>query len=116
MTQLRPANAANFVRLRRVAGSSDSKPKKVAMTNLIKYRQCTLRKICRGDSSVVTVSYIPARFAQLERTLKLRQADCSWDNGWQVEHVGASLTESELPDTHAAVRRHRQTAGDSLCR
>ena len=86
------------------------------MAKTIEYRQCTLRKTYAPSSSAVTVSFIPGKFAQCQRVLKLKLSDDSWDDGWVVEHVGASITDSQLPDTHAAIKSHRNATGDSLLR
>ena len=80
------------------------------------YCQCTLRKTRSSSASVVRVSFIPARFARQQRAVRLRRPDGSWDDGWVVEYVGASLSEEELPDAHSGIKSHRRATGDALPR
>ena len=65
---------------------------------------------------MVTTSFIPERFAQLGRVVKLRESDGAWSNGWRVEHVGVTMEERELPDAHQGIKSHKKATGDSLPR
>ncbi len=82
------------------------------------YRQCRLVKtIGRDDlrSTLTERAWIPQQFAQLLKTLKIKQVDGSWDDGWVVDHVGTKvLKESQLPDSHRDIKGHRKNTGDSL--
>lgn len=55
------------------------------------YRQCTLK---RGTTE--TVSWIPEKFAQKTRPVKLKQRDGSWSDGWVVVEVGARASEEQV--------------------
>jgi len=80
----------------------------------INYVQCTLR---REDGSAVTItrSWIPRKMAKLGKSLRLRDESDVWSYGWVVQQVGNTvLNQSKLPDYRKAIRRHRQTTGDSL--
>jgi hypothetical protein len=78
----------------------------------IKYKQCTLEKSING-STVQTVSWIPEKYAQLGKVLKLQNEDKTWTDGWFVHFVGSSFIEEPI-DIHKAVRQHRKNTGDSL--
>jgi hypothetical protein len=73
------------------------------------YRQCVLRKGNRSQ-----VSWIPARFASIGQTLKLKREDGTWNNGWVVMSVSAAVEEDEIVDSNAARRKHRRNTGDAL--
>ena len=77
------------------------------------YRQCTLRKQRSASAVSEIVSYVPAKFARVSKTLRLKQTDGSWDDGWQVESVGHELCDADLPDAHRGVKHHRQSTGDA---
>jgi hypothetical protein len=77
------------------------------MTKEIYYRQCILR---RGHT--VTTSWIPERFAEAGKVLKLKDDDGEWQNGWVVQSVHARLGESRIPDSHLDIKRHRKKTGD----
>jgi len=75
-----------------------------------KYRQCSMERRLE-DSVENTVSYIPEKYAQVGRVLKLKGESGVWSDGWVVNIVGAIL---EPPDIHKAIRQHRDRTGDSL--
>ena len=57
---------------------------------MINYKQCRLKK---GNTQ--QVSWIPSKFAKLNKVLKLKTAD-GWDDGWMVESAGSfERTEAE---------------------
>tara|TARA_Y100000310_G_C20289413_1_gene626492 strand:- start:220 stop:459 length:240 start_codon:yes stop_codon:yes gene_type:complete len=68
------------------------------------------RKTEAGIQSMT--SFIPKKFAQLGRVLKLKSDDGVWTNGWVVKLVGHTM--DEPPDLHKSVRQHRERTGDSL--
>lgn len=74
------------------------------MTN---YTQCKLQK---GD--VVQVSWIPAQFASVDRVLRLRDADGSWDDGWLVAEKWETVSEEMIPDSHDLRKAHKRATGD----
>jgi hypothetical protein len=53
----------------------------------MKYNQCTLQ---RGNTK--TVSWIPDKFAHIDKFLKLK-GDDGWEDGWQVTSVGTAMDE-----------------------
>jgi len=52
--------------------------------------QCVIVKTV-GDIRHVMVSWIPSRFAVTGKTLKLKQNNDEWTDGWLVTDVGATL-------------------------
>jgi hypothetical protein len=47
------------------------------------YCQCSMS---RGN--VHTIAYLPEKYAVLDKVLKIKQADESWEDGWVVKSVG----------------------------
>ena len=82
------------------------------MSESTKYRQCTLKKTLSEFSSSQLVSYIPEKYAELGRTLKLKNDHDEWEDGWVVIAAGR-LTDSP-PDSHQGIKQHRKNTGDSL--
>ncbi|QEL20078.1 hypothetical protein [Limnoglobus roseus] len=77
------------------------------------YRQCRLVKDM-GQSQCVQVSWIPDQFAELGRTLKLRDEDKNWENGWVVRGVGRNrLAAADVPDFHELSKAHLRATGDA---
>lgn len=76
------------------------------------YRQCSLSKPGGRKSRRLTTSYIPEEFAYLGATVKLKQPDGSWDDGWEVYHVGEHALSA--PDARKLIRHHRKATGDSM--
>lgn len=75
----------------------------------MKYKQCVLI-----NGTLNTVSWIPEKFAKKGHMIKLKNGE-QWVNGWIVESVGSeSIDEKHLPDSHAAVKSHRKSTGDSM--
>lgn len=74
------------------------------------YKQCDLQK-----GNMFQTSWIPEKFATLNRVLKLRDGDGKWDDGWVVIRAGQNRVEdSSMPDLHKEIRGHRKATGDSL--
>ena len=89
------------------------------MKKRIQYRQCTLRKRLSSENSshsIVQVAYIPSTFACLNRFVRIKGDDGEWSDHWRVEGVGMSIWSDDLPDSHKAIKRHRQSTGDMLPR
>jgi hypothetical protein len=80
------------------------------------YKQCRLVKTDEKTQSTFTErAWIPQQFAKLMKVLKIKQTDGTWDDGWVVDHVGTmALKQSQLPDPHLTIKRHRRNTGDSL--
>lgn len=78
------------------------------------YRQCRLKRKTKTGHSIQT-SWIPKKFAEVGKILKLKNHEDEWENGWVVETVSETiLEESQLPDYHIAIKSHRKATGDSL--
>lgn len=78
----------------------------------MKYSQCVcIRTTELGEHRIVT--YLPVKYAESGNVLKLKFND-TWVDGWKVVQVGASHEESDILNTHSAVRLHRKHTGDSL--
>ena len=65
--------------------------------NSIKYVQCKMTKHVKDRLKYLDTSWIPKKFAQKDRSLKLK-IDGEWDDGWIVEEVYSSteLTHDEV--------------------
>lgn len=58
-------------------------------------------------------SYIPEKFAILNKIVKLKE-DGEWNDGWKVIAVSSLRhKDDDLPDSHAQIKWHRKTTGDS---
>jgi hypothetical protein len=62
------------------------------------------------EGVMVTVSFIPEKFAKVGEVVKLKNEDGRWTDGWVVKRVGQSTTF----DSKKAIRQHRKNTGDSL--
>lgn len=80
------------------------------------YRQCGLIRDLGNERTAGLVSYLPVRFAKMNRIVKLKQDDGQWEDGWKVVSVGAGVDADQTPDSHRAIKRHRDRTGDSLRR
>ena len=86
------------------------------MSRNVKYVQCAMKRNIAGGS-VRTTSYIPQEFAKVGRVLRLKDDKVGWVGGWVVECVGDMIVEGDqLPDSHKAIKNHRQSTGDSAPR
>jgi hypothetical protein len=77
------------------------------------YCQCRLIKLI-DKGQLELVSYIPEKYAVVDRILKLKSEDGTWEDGWRVHHVGARVEERLLPDPHDDIKAHRRATGDAL--
>lgn len=66
-------------------------------------RQCTLRRRVDRETQTI-VSWIPERYAQLRKSLRLMGEDGSWTSGWVVESVGE--TRLATREVHERSRDH----------
>ncbi len=83
------------------------------MPRATNYVQCIMRREIAGGA-VQTTSYIPQRFAKLGASLKLKDKNDVWIDGWVVQHVGDSiLADEDVPNYRTAIRKHRRQTGDS---
>ena len=81
----------------------------------MKYRQCRLEREVPGGVSHL-VSFIPAKFAVVDKVLKLKNEKDEWEDGWKVLSCGELVDEDLLPDYRKEIRNHRKMTGDSLRR
>ncbi len=80
----------------------------------VKYKQCRLEKK-RQDGLTIQVAWIESKFAVVGKTVKIRQEDNSWDDGWLVKFASDEEIDEAI-DIHKAIRGHRKNTGDSLTR
>lgn len=76
------------------------------------YFQCSLSRRRDDGTIIVQVAWIPAKFAEAGRVLKIKATDGSWVDGWTVTSVGAGMV--GVPDVRKGRRQHRKQTGDSL--
>jgi hypothetical protein len=79
----------------------------------MKYRQCKLCKVEEHGISI-RVSYIPEKYAVIGKTIRLKEDDDTWTDGWRVDSAGEPIDEKHLPDSHAEIKAHRRATGDAL--
>jgi hypothetical protein len=51
------------------------------------YKQCVLNKTISPFAQMKKIGWIPENFAQVGKTLKLKDHKGKWDNHWTVEEV-----------------------------
>lgn len=69
------------------------------------YIQCALER--KGYHHM---AWIPERYAVLEKYIKIKQSDGSWEDGWQVKGV-ASETRKSTAEANAASQGHKVFGG-----
>jgi hypothetical protein len=86
---------------------------KETMNKQIYFRQCVLRKKLT-NSYLEQTSYIPEPFCAVDKILKLRNEDNTWDDGWIViiAHPEKRLAK-DVPDAHEMIKSHRKATGDA---
>jgi len=67
-------------------------------------RQCVLVNAGRKSQRVKT-SWIPEKFAELGKVLKLKEGD-EWEDGWEVVHVGSRLDSKTVNDNSQLYKKH----------
>lgn len=78
------------------------------------YRQCALVRKGPGGAEEHLVTWLPVRFAEQGRAVKLRTRRGVWIDGWQVLAVSSHVrTEDQIPDPARLVREHRRRTGDA---
>lgn len=78
------------------------------------FRHCKLVKQ-RNAATSERYSWLPEQFAVVNKTLKLRDDNGNWDNGWVVVEASSNkLEESQVPDYHNLIKSHRKATGDAL--
>lgn len=82
------------------------------MSNKSKYKQCYLeRGVFCGIAS--QTAWIPSKYAIVGDTVKIKQEDDTWQDGWVVKTVSEEEIDDPI-DLHKAIREHRKNTGDSL--
>ena len=77
------------------------------------YKQCRLVRKTVGGRTEKTC-WIPERFANLDSTVKIKNDDGTWTDGWIVKSASETrLEEKHLPDSHSMIKGHRHATGDS---
>jgi len=66
------------------------------------YRQCVLRK-----GKTETTSWIPEKYAQKTRPVKLKGDDGAWEDGWVVVSVGSRASAKQVRMYEDQHRRQR---------
>ena len=72
------------------------------------YRQCKLRKII-ADIYYETTSFIPEPFCKVGKTLKLKDDNGVWDDGWVVISAGEQTSDRLVELISQAYRKSRKT-------
>ena len=60
-----------------------------------------------------TTTWLPEKFAEVGRILKLCNEYDRWDNGWKVMSVSEAFI-TNPPDYRKSIREHKKRTGDSL--
>lgn len=83
------------------------------MARVVFYRHCRLVKPV-GTCEKVVVSWIPEKFAEVGRVVKLKDDDKTWEDGWVVREVWSSrLPADQVPDFHELSKAHLRATGDA---
>ena len=77
-----------------------------------KYKQCVLERK-KGRTGHIRVAYIPEKYAEVGKILKLKTEAGGWSDGWKVIFAQDEAVD-EPPDYRKAIRSHRKRTGDSL--
>jgi hypothetical protein len=74
--------------------------------------QCELHRNEESGATVVLVTWLPERFAVINKILKLKEDDGSWTNGWCVMSVANSskMKSSILNDRSQDYKRTRKAS------
>lgn len=51
------------------------------------YRQCQLTRDVGDLTQVISVTWIPVKYAVRGKVLRMKRADKVWEDGWYVTHV-----------------------------
>lgn len=74
------------------------------------YTQCRLEKPWQDIGSLVDIVWIPTKYAKLNKILKIKQEDASWDDGWTVTAVYSTKKASEVESNERDYLRQRQAS------
>ncbi len=75
--------------------------------NTTKHMHCVLRRV----DGAKQVSFIPEKFAEIGRFLKLKN-DGEWSNGWEVINVYPPLIDSEVVQARSRDYKSHRKATD----
>ena len=76
---------------------------------MYKLNQCILEKT-KEQSVITRTTYIPSKFAKINKMLKLKKENGTWDNGWKVIFVGQEMDSDEIVTTQNAHKKHRKNS------
>lgn len=70
-------------------------------------KQCALERK-ENDSVIKTVSYIPERYAKIDKILRLKD-EKGWTNGWKVIYVSEeSISSNQIVKVETAHKKQRK--------
>lgn len=77
------------------------------------YKQCMLEKKT-DNGTIQQTCWIPEVYSKLHSTIKIKNESNEWVDGWVVKLVSEErVEEKQLPDSHSAIKGHRQATGDA---
>ena len=76
------------------------------------YRQCLMVRKQDGATESY-VSWLPAKFGVLGKSLKLKFGNV-WSDDWKVISASPAKSYEQVPDQHADVIGHLERTGDGL--
>jgi len=74
------------------------------------FRQCKMERKIEGGSAHTT-SYIPEPFCVVGKTLKLKDDDGKWEDGWKVTFAGQQRSFEQV-DTQSRQHKYQRRASD----
>jgi len=86
-------------------------PEGIVMKEIL-YRHCRLRREHENGCTIV-YSYIPEPYCQVGKSLKLRDDDGNWEDGWKVLVAGDQRSFAEVETQGNAHRGIRKAGGDT---
>ena len=69
-------------------------------------RQCVLVN-AESKNQRVKTSWIPEKFAEVGKVLKLKESG-EWEDGWEVVHVGSRLDSKIVNENSQLYKKHRR--------
>jgi hypothetical protein len=75
---------------------------------MIYYRQCVL---CKEGTKFIR-SWIPEKFAKINKCVKLKKKDGNWEDGWIVTEVTANRQTEEFVLSHRDDYRYQRQRTD----
>lgn len=75
------------------------------------YRQCKLERWNKDGSKSVDTAWIPASFGEIGLTLRIKNKDGDWEDGWVVVFVGDQKVKDYV-EQHERDYRYQRRASD----